>query len=334
MSNKTMKAIVYERYGPPEVLHKAEVAKPRPKAKEVLIRIHATTVTAEDPKQRAFAFPPLLTIPVGIMFGFFTPKIKTLGFELSGEVEAVGASVSKFKVGDQVYGYTGLSFGAYAEYKCMREDSLLVRKPSEMSFQEAAATPNGAMTALVYLQKFGKIKNDDKVLIYGASGAVGTAAVQIAKSFGAHVTGVCSSRNKELVLSLGAEDVIDYTQQDFTTMDQKYDIIFDTIGKISWSATKRVLNSGGRFLVTEFGLSDLCQMQLTKVFGGQRIIGIASNLHWGRKDLETLNQLYEEGKFRPVIDRSYPLDEVVEAHKYVEQGHKKGNVVLTVIDEE
>lgn len=325
-----MKAVVYESYGPPEVLRLTEIEKPVPGDNEVLIRIHATTVTAEDPKQRGFTFPLLIRIPFGIMFGFKKPRNKILGFELAGEIEAIGNQVRRFNRGDKVYGYTGLSFGAYAEYKCMPETGMLAKMPPNLNYEEAAAISNGALTALVFLKKKGGIQNGEKVLIYGASGAVGTASVQLAKYFGATVTGVCSTKNLDLVKSLGADRVIDYTKEDFTQSGETYDIIFDTVGKSSLSQSKKALNHGGRYLLTEFGLSEIIQMLWTSLFGNKKVIGGASNLSWKTDDLHFFNELIEAGKFNPVIDRRYPLEQIREAHRYVEKGHKRGNVVITI----
>lgn len=325
-----MKAVVYERYGPPEVLQLQEVEKPVPGDHEVLVRIYATTVTAEDPKQRALTFPLLIRIPFGLMFGFRRPRIKILGFEFAGEIEATGQQVQRFQRGDRVYGYTGLSFGAYAEYKCMPETGLLARMPANLDYEEAAAIPNGALTALTFLRKKGRLQKGENALIYGASGAVGTAAVQIAKYLGATVTGVCSTRNIALVKSLGADRVIDYTKEDFTQSGETYDLIFDTVGKSSLLQGKQVLNPGGRYLLSEFGLSAIAQMLWTSVVGSKKVIVAASNLSWATDDLHFFNEMVEAGKFKPVIDRRYPLEQIRDAHRYVEQGHKTGNVVITI----
>lgn len=325
-----MKAVVFTAYGPPEVLELKEVEKPVPGDHEVLVKIHATTVTAEDPKLRSFEHPPLLWLPMGLLFGFRRPRRTILGSELAGEIESVGAKVSLFKPGDQVFGYTGTGFGAHAEYKCMPERGVLAAKPGNMTYAEAAATPNGALTALVYLRNKGNIRRGEKVLIHGASGAVGTAAVQLAKHFGAEVTGVCSARNLELVRSLGADTVIDYTKEDFTERGEAYDIIFDTVGKTSLARVKNSLKPNGRYLVTVFGIAEILQMLWTSLKGGKRVIGGASNLSWRPEDLVVLGGLIEAGELRSVVDRCYPLAEAAEAHRYVEQGHKRGNVVLTV----
>ena len=325
-----MKAVVYERYGPPEVLQLKEIEKPIPKDNEVLIKIHATTVTAEDPKQRGLTFPFLLRIPYGMMFGFNKPRNKILGIELAGEIEAIGDKVKRFKTGDKVYGYTGLSFGAYAKYKCLPETSLLAKIPSNLGYEEAAAIPNSALTALVFLKKKGRIQSGENILIYGASGSVGTASVQLAKYFGATVTGVCSTNNLDLVKSLGADRVIDYTRENFTKSGKTYDIIFDTVGKSSLSEGMKVLNKGGRYLLTEFGLYEIIQMLWTSMAGSKKVIVAASNLSWKTEDLHFFNEIMQAWKLRTVIDKRYPLEQIREAHRYVEKGHKKGNVVITV----
>lgn len=319
-----MKAIVYTKFGSPDVLKLQEVAKPAPKDNEVLIRIVATTVAVEDPGIRA---RPGLN-------GFLKPKRSILGFYLAGEVEAVGKDVKQFKKGDKVYGNTGLSLlGTYAEYICMPEDGALAMKPANITDEEAAALPNGALTALPFLRDKGNIKSGQKVLIYGASGAVGTIAVQLAKYFGADVTGVCSTTNLELVKSLGADKVIDYTQEDFTKNGQTYDIIFDTVGKSAFSRCKDSLTENGIYLTTVPSLATFIQMLRTSMTGGKKVGIAATGLRPSNektKELIFLNGLIEAGKIKAVIDRSYPLEQIAEAHKYVEAGHKKGNVVITL----
>ena len=319
-----MKAIVYTKFGSPDVLKLQEVAKPAPKDNEVLIRIVATTVAVEDPGIRA---RPGLN-------GFLKPKRSILGFYLAGEVEAVGKDVKRFKKGDKVYGNTGLSLlGTYAEYICMPEDGALAMKPANITDEEAAALPNGALTALPFLRDKGNIKSGQKVLIYGASGAVGTIAVQLAKYFGADVTGVCSTMNLELVKSLGADKVIDYTQEDFTKNGQTYDIIFDTVGKSAFSRCKDSLTENGIYLTTVPSLATFIQMLRTSMTGGKKVGIAATGLRPSNektKELIFLNGLIEAGQIKAVIDRSYPLEQIAEAHKYVEAGHKKGNVVITL----
>jgi len=319
-----MKAIVYTEFGSTDVLKLKEVAKPAPRDNEVLIRIVATTVAVEDPGIRA---RPGLN-------GFLKPKRSILGFYLAGEVEAVGKDVKRFKKGDQVYGNTGLGLlGTYAEYICMPDDGALVIKPANITYEEAAALPNGALTALPFLRDKGNIQSGHKVLINGASGAVGTIAVQIAKTFGAEVTGVCSTANLELVKSLGADMVIDYTQDDFTKSGQTYDIIFDTVGKSPFSRCKDSLTENGIYLTTVPSPATMLQVLWTSMRSGKKVRIAATGLRPSSekiKELIFLNGLIETGKINAVIDRTYPLEQIAEAHKYVEAGHKKGNVVITV----
>jgi NADPH:quinone reductase-like Zn-dependent oxidoreductase len=307
-----MKAIICDRYGPPEVLRLQEVAKPTPGTTELLIRIFATTVTIEDPRAREGMkeYPPLLRLIGRLAIGLRGPRNKILGFELSGEVEAVGASVTRFGVGDQVYGYTGIGFGAYAEYVCLPEDGVLARKPANVTYEEAAAVPNGALTALVFLKKKADIRRGDKVLINGASGSVGTSAVQLARHFGADVTGVCSTRNLDLVRSLGAEHVVDYTQSDFTENGETYDIIFDTVSKLSFSRCKGSLTANGRYLVTDLAPAALAQTAWTTLRRllpgrqpGKRVIFASSNLSWKAKDLDFLRELIEAGGIAQLQER-------------------------------
>jgi NADPH:quinone reductase-like Zn-dependent oxidoreductase len=316
-----MKAIVYTKFGPPEVLQLKELRNPTPKDNEVLIKICATAVTKEDPDMRA---SPGFN-------GFLKPRNPILGQELAGEVEAIGSNVTRFSPGDQVYGMD--SFGAYAEYKCMPENGALAIKPANMSYEEAASVPNGALTALPFLRDKGAIQSGQTVLIYGASGSVGAAAVQLARYYGAEVTGVCSTANLEWVKSLEADQVIDYTQEDFTENGKTYDIIFDTVGKCSFSECKGSLTDEGIYLSTVPSPIILLQALWPAKNGNKKAKFMAAGLRPARekiKDLVFLTKLIEAGKIKAVIDRCYPLEQTAEAHRYVEQGHKKGNVVISI----
>ncbi|MGC5324222.1 NAD(P)-dependent alcohol dehydrogenase [Brevibacillus sp. SYSU BS000544] len=302
-----MRAVVCTKYGSPDVLELKMVEKPVPKDKEVLVKIHATAVTSGDCRVRTFNSPLLYWIPMRLFLGITKPRKPILGVELAGEIEEIGKDVKRFKKGDQVFSFTGMQFGAYAEYISLPEDGLVAIKPTNASYEEAVAILFGGTTALHFLRK-GNIQKGKKVLVYGASGAVGTSAVQLAKYLGAEVTGICSTTNIELVKSLGASRVIDYTKEDFTQRSERYDIIFDAVGKTSKSICKKVLTTNGTFVSVE----------------GQ---GVAKERI---EDLLLLKELFETGKLQAVIDRRYPLEQIREAHRYVEQGHKKGNVVITV----
>ncbi|MGO4547723.1 NAD(P)-dependent alcohol dehydrogenase [Paenibacillus sp. 2TAB23] len=303
-----MKAIICTGYGSPEVLKLREVEKPVPKDNEVLVKVFATTVTSGDCRVRSFKSPVLLWLPMRAVLGFKRPRKPILGVELAGEIEAIGKNVTRFKKGDHVYALTGMRFGGYAEYACLSESGMMAEKPANVIYDEAAALAFGGTTALHFFRK-GNIRSGQKVLIYGASGAVGTAAVQLAKHFGAQVTGVCSASNMDLAKSLGAERAIDYTTEDFTKKGEFYDLIFDAVGKLSKAAAKKALAPNGTYVTVE----------------GQGMVKERV------EDLLFIKELVEKGELKPVIDRRYSLAETAEAHRYVEQGRKKGNVVITIV---
>lgn len=320
-----MKAIVFTEYGSPEGMKLKEVPKPIPRENEVLIKIQATTVTSADVRIRK-ADP----FPVRFFYGLIKPKHDAiLGSDLAGEVEAIGKNVTQFKPGDLVFAGAGTTFGTNAEYICMSQTDAIAIKPNNLSNEEAAAIPFGATTALIFLRDKGKIQRGQKILIYGASGALGTAAVQLAKYFGAVVTGVCSTANLELVKSLGADQVIDYTKEDFTQNKNTYDILFDTVGKSPFSGSLSSLKPNGIYLrAVHFDPVSLLRGLWTSITSSKTVIGgIAIE---NQKDLMFLKELLEVGQLKPVIDRIYPLEKTAAAHHYVDQGHKKGNVVITV----
>jgi NADPH:quinone reductase-like Zn-dependent oxidoreductase len=327
-----VKAIVWTKYGPPEVLQLQEVEKPAPKEDEVLIRIVATTVTAGDCELRSLKLPLLMSLPLRIWLGLRKPRGTTIpGTELAGEIEAVGKDVKRFKKGDQVFGSAGMSFGANAEYICLPEEpgemeGGVAIKPANMTYEEAATVPFGGRDALHFLRK-GNIQSGQKILINGAGGSIGTFAIQLAKYFGAEVTGVDSTGKLDMLRSIGADQVIDYTQKDFTTTGEIYDVIFDVVGTISFSRSDKSLKQNGTYLLANPG-SQMVQGLWTRMTSSKKVIMETSS--GTIADLIFLRRLIEEGKIRTVIDRTYPLEQIAEAHRYVETGQKKGNVVITV----
>ncbi len=331
-----MKAIIYTEYGSPEVLHLAELEKPVPKDHEILIRVRASSVNYGDLTARNFGnisanqfhMLGLFWLLARFAFGLNKPNNHVLGSELAGEVEAVGLAVTRFKQGDQVFGYTGQGMGAYAEYRCMPETGMVTHKPSNLSYAQAATIPYGAITALNLLKK-AKLQARQRILINGASGAIGAAAVQLAKHhFGAHVTGVGSSQRLELIRSLGADSVIDYSQQDFTKNGQSYDLILDVLGKGSFSRARASLQPNGRYLFASFKAKQLLQMLWTSVFGKQKVICALSEEK--PQDLVLIKELCEAGKIKAFVDQDYPLEQTAAAHRYVESGRRTGSVAITI----
>lgn len=330
-----MKAIVHTEYGSPDVLHLDDVEKPTPKDNEILIKVFATPVNYGDTTARNFAnipaskfnMPALLWFPSLLVFGIKKPKNPILGSELAGEVEAIGKAVTKFKKGDQVFAYTGMKMGANAEYICMPEGGMVGLKPDNMSYEEAAAVPYGGIMALSLLRK-ADIQPGQKVLINGASGGIGSVAVQLAKAYGAEVTGVCGTPRLEYVKSLGADKVIDYTKENFTQNGETYDLVFDILGRSSFSYVKDSLTENGIYLLASFKMDKVFQMLRTSIFGNKKVIcAMASEK---QEDIVLLKELVEQGKIKTIIDRTYPLEQAAEAHRYFERGQKKGHIVITV----
>ncbi|MBC7810030.1 MAG: NAD(P)-dependent alcohol dehydrogenase [Burkholderiales bacterium] len=330
-----MKAVVYTEYGSPDVLHLKEVPTPSPKDNEVLIRIRANSVNIGDIwardfgsiTPRKFSMPILFWLPARLTFGFNKPKKQILGNEFAGEVTEVGKDVRRFKVGDPVFGYRGMNMGANAEYLCMPADGLVAHKPANMSYEEAATVPGGAMTALNLLRKV-DIQRGQKVLINGASGGIGSYALQLAKYYGAEVTGVCSTPGMERVKALGADRVIDYTKEDFTKNGETYDLIFDIMGKSSFARLKNSLKPNGRYLLASFKMKQLFQMLVTSRSGGKKVICALSSENL--EDLLLVKELVEAGTIKSIIDRCYPLEQAADAHRYYESGLKRGQVVITL----
>lgn len=322
-----MKAIICTKYGSPEVLKIVDVEKPTPKNNEVLIKIFATTVTIADCRVRGFNVPASFWLPAKLALGFSRPRKSILGGELSGLIEAVGKDVKKFKIGDKVFAFAGHNFGAYAEYRCMDMNDCIALIPDNLNFEQAAALSFGGITALQFLRK-GDIKHGDKVLIYGASGSVGTYAVQLAKYFGAEATGVCSTKNLEMVKSLGADKVIDYTTTDFSKLGEDYDMIFDTVGKGSISGTIKSLKPTGKYIHAVTTPATEIKIRLRLLRSKKKLIGgtFTPNV----EQIDFLKKLVEKGNIKPIIDKIYPFDQIIEAHRYVDLGHKKGNVVISI----
>jgi NADPH:quinone reductase-like Zn-dependent oxidoreductase len=320
-----MKAIVYKKYGSPDVFELLELEKPTPGPGEVLIKVFASTVTAADCMMRRGD-----TILSRLLLGLIKPgkKYQILGTEFSGMIEETGSMVKKYKPGDEVYAFRGFGTGCYAQYKCMNENGSLALKPCNMEFPEAASVVDGATTALFFLKEKANIQKGQKVLINGASGSVGSFAVQLAKYFGAEVTGVCSTQNIELVKSLGADKAVDYTKEDFTRTGDTYDIIFDTVGKSSFASCRKALKSNGKYVVTVMTFKVILQSLLSK-FGNKKKVIFAMSLN-KTEALNFIRRLIEEVKLKTIIDRQYPLEELSAAHEYVERGHKQGNVVITL----
>jgi NADPH:quinone reductase-like Zn-dependent oxidoreductase len=323
-----MRAVVYEKYGPPEVLQLREVDKPSPRHNEVLIRILATTVTSGDARVRSLNMPYGFELIAPLVFGIAKPRQPILGSELAGEVESIGPDVTKFKPGDRVFAFCGMRMGCHAEYTCFPENGALALMPPNLNYEEAAALSFGGTTALDFFRR-GQLQRGERVLINGASGSVGTAAVQLARHFGAEVTAVCSGANTDLVRSLGATHIIDYTREDFTRNGQTYNVIVDTAGTAPYSRCKNSLKENGRLLLVLAGLPAMLRAPWISMTSRRKII--AGPAAERAEDLELLSRLAQAGTFKPVIDRRYALEQIVEAHRYVDSGRKKGNVVITLV---
>jgi NADPH:quinone reductase-like Zn-dependent oxidoreductase len=336
LENMIMKAAIYTKYGAPDVLHLEEIEKPVPQDNEILVKIQATTVNYGDLLARNFSnlslrefnMPTPLWLPVRLSFGWSKPKNPILGSEFAGVVEGVGKDVTRFKPGDQVFGYLGQNMGAYAAYCCVREDGLVALTPANMRSEEAATLPYGVIMAVSILEK-ARLQPGQRVLINGASGAIGAAAVQLAKYYGAEVTGVCGTPRVEFVQALGADKVIDYTKEDFTQNGETYDLIFDVLGRSSFSRCKQVLAADGTYLLVSFKTRQLLQMLWTSIRGSKQKV-ICAFASENAESLDFVRELVEAGQYRTVIDRCFPMEEAAEAHRYVEAGHKRGNVVIVM----
>lgn len=326
-----MNAATYNRYGPPEVVAITQVSTPTPKPNEVLVKIHATTVNSGDARMRRADFgSPFFTFIGRLVFGIRKPRKQILGTTLAGEIESIGTDVTEFKVGDRVFASAGMRFGAHAECIAISQDATILPLPANLSYEQAASIPFGGFTALHFLRTLVTIEPNQRVLINGAAGGVGSSAVELAKHDGAHVTAVCSSNHFELVKSLGADKIIDYNNEDFTKNPQKYDHIFDTVGKLSFFKSKRALNPNGRFLAADMNGVILLQMIWTKLVGNKKLIsGVALDKP---EHLQALKDLVESGALIPTIDRTYPFDQIQQAHTYVDTGHKSGSVAITMAE--
>jgi NADPH:quinone reductase-like Zn-dependent oxidoreductase len=323
-----MRAIVYERYGSPSVLEFREVLTPVPESNEVLIRVHATTVSSADWRARSLAMPPGFSFMARLVFGVTRPRHPILGTEFAGVIERIGSDVTKFRVGDAVFAYTGARMGAHAEYVCMREDGHLAPKPTNLTFEQAAALCFGGVVVLGFFRR-GRLKRGDRLLVNGASGCVGTAAVQIGVHMGAVVTGVCRGPNVSLVKSLGATDVVDYTRDDFTANNRQYDAIIDTVGTAGYARSRASLASHGTLLLVYSGLGDLLRSPFISLLTSTRVV--AGPAPVPASDVRQVAELAAAGHFTPVIDRTYAFEQIIDAHKYVDQGHKRGSVAITVV---
>lgn len=322
-----MKAVIWTKYGPPDVLQLKEIEKPTAKDNEVLVKIFASSVFAGDCEMRRFDFPVSFWLPLRLMFGLFKPRIKVLGQELAGQIEAVGKGVKQFRKGDLIFAPTEASFGAYAEYICLPATHAISIKPKNMTFEEAATVPVGGLNALHFLRK-GNIQNGQKVLIYGACGGIGTIAVQLAKVYGAEVTAVDCASKLDVLRSLGVDKLIDYQQEDFTSNGERYDIIIDVVGKSPFSRSVKSLKKNGRYILGNPRLPGIVRGIWTSMIGSKKVIAALTG--YRTEDLDYLKELIEQGKIKAVIDRSFPLEKVSEAHAYVETGRKTGNVVINI----
>lgn len=321
-----MKAAVYDRYGPADMVRVEEIEQPRPGRGEVLVKVHASAVSTADWRIRASAFPAYAWLPGRAMFGLFKPRNRVLGTDFAGTVTALGDAVSGYDIGDALFGFCGK--GGHAEYLAVSADGAIAKKPGKLGFDEAAAVPFGALAALVFLRDFARVQPGQQVLINGASGGVGVFAVQLAKHFGAQVTGICSAGNAKLVRALGAKDVIDYRKQDFAQTGRQWDVILDTVGKTSFSHCRSALTPQGRYVPLEFGFREIVQALATSMGNGQKVlVGVSGD---SKEDMEFVAELLKKGKLKPVIDKRYPLRKIADAHRRVESRHKTGSVIVTL----